>query len=137
MGVSCEHRPTVIPLSHRSSTESINFRIGTLNVGTMRGRSSEIVEMITRRKIDICTLQEVRWRGGSARMITGKDSSYKFFWVGNSNGTGGVGVLLAEKWIKKVFHVERISDRILIIKLLVGERCCFCDLSLRPPEWSE
>ena len=47
VGVSCEHRPTVIPLSHRSSTESI--RIGTLNVGTMRGRSSEIVEMITRR----------------------------------------------------------------------------------------
>ena len=97
------------------------FKIASWNIGTMRGRSSEIVETITRRNIDLCCLQEVRWRGASARHITGKDSRYKFFWVGNNQGTSGVGVLLAEKWVDKVYDSKRVSDRIMLIKLLVGE----------------
>ena len=52
---------------------------------------------------------------------TGKDSRYKFFWVGNNQGTGGVGVLLAEKWVDKVYDIKRVSDRIMLIKLLVRE----------------
>ena len=87
----------------------------------MRGRSSEIVETITRRNIDLCCVQEVRWRGASARHIIGKDSRYKFFWVGNNQGTSGVGVLLAEKWVDKVYDIKRVSDRIMLIELLVGE----------------
>ena len=54
------------------------FKIASWNIGTMRGRSSEIVETITRRNIDLCCVQEVRWRGASARHITGRDSRYKF-----------------------------------------------------------
>ena len=97
------------------------FKIASWNIGTMRGRSSEIVETITRRNIDLCCVQEVRWRGASARHITGKNSRYKFFWVGNNQGTSGVGVLLAEKWVDKVYDIKRVSDRIMLIKLLVGE----------------
>ena len=97
------------------------FRIATLNMGTMRGRSSEVVETVSRRGIDLCCMQEVRWRGASARFITGKDDRYKFFWVGSNAETGGVGILLAEKWVEKVFDVNRVSDRILLFKLLVGE----------------
>ena len=33
----------------------------------------------------------------------------------------GVGVLLAEKWVDKVYDIKRVSDRIMLIKLLVGE----------------
>ena len=109
----------------RSSTCEIPrkslFRIATLNVGTMRGRSSEIVETMSRRGIDLCCMQEVHWRGASARFITGKGDRYIFFWVGNNAGTGGVGILLAEKWVEKVFDVNRVSDRILLFELLVGE----------------
>ena len=37
------------------------------------------------------------------------------------NGTGGVGVLLAgQQWIDKVSEVIRVSDRILLLKLLIG-----------------
>ena len=97
------------------------FKIASWNIGTMRGRSSEIVETITRRNIDLCCVQEVRWRGASARHIIGKDSRYKFFWVGNNQGTSGIGVLLAEKWVNKVYDIKRVSDRIMLIKLLVGE----------------
>ena len=47
------------------------FKIAPWNIGTMRGRSSEIGETITRRNVDLCCVQEVRWRGASARHITG------------------------------------------------------------------
>ena len=97
------------------------LKVASWNIGTMRGRSSEIVETIKRRNIDLSCVQEVRWRGASARYITGKDSRYKFFWIGNDQGTGGVGILLAEKWVDKVYDIKRVSDRIMLIKLLVGE----------------
>ena len=51
------------------------FKIASWNIGTMRGRSSEIVETITRRNIDLCCVQDVRWRGASARHITGTSFS--------------------------------------------------------------
>ena len=54
-------------------------------------------------------------------MLTGRESRYKFFWVGNDTGTGGVGLLLAEKWIDKVFDVKRYSDRVILLKIIVGE----------------
>ena len=96
-----------------SEIPQMKFRIATLNVGTMRGRSGEVVETMSRRHIDICSLQETRWKGGSARKLTGKDSVYKFLWSGNNQGTAGVGFLLAEKWINSVFEVRRVSDRIM------------------------
>ena len=52
---------------------------GTVNVGTRSGRANEIAEMLTRRKVDLCCLQETRWRGGSARLIKGKNTICKFF----------------------------------------------------------
>ena len=59
----------------------------------MRGRSNEVVEVMLRRKFDICGLQEARWRGASARLVERKDSRYKLFWVGNDKVMGGVGIL--------------------------------------------
>ena len=77
---------------------------------------------MSRRVIDLCCIQECRWRGASARMIDGKDSMYKCFWIGNKLGTVGVRVLLVEKWIDKVFNVKHASDRLLMmIKMIVGE----------------
>ena len=75
------------------------LRMASLNVGTLRGRSREVVETMSRRGIDLCCIQECRWRGAgeSARIIDGKDSTYKCFWITNKLGRGGVGVLLAEK----------------------------------------
>ena len=50
-------------------------------------------------------------------MVTGKDSIYKFFWVAHSVDTGGVGILLPEKWIEKVIDVNRVNERIIVIKV--------------------
>ncbi|CAH1263777.1 Hypp2763 [Branchiostoma lanceolatum] len=101
----------------------LKFRVGSLNVGTLKGRSSEVVETLTRRRVDLCCLQETRWSGGldanQARYIKGKDSRYKFYWCGNKQGQGGVGIVLAEKWVEKVFEIglpdaekERFYDQL-------------------------
>ena len=68
MEVRCGSRQIDIKRPH----QSVNFRIGTLNVGTMKGRASEITETVARRCIDLYCLQEARWRGSSTK-ITGKD----------------------------------------------------------------
>ena len=52
-----------------------------------------------RSKVDICGLQEVRWRDASARLVKGKDFRYKMFWVENEKDMGGVRILLVEKWM--------------------------------------
>ena len=101
--------------------DKLKFRVASLNVGTMRGRSGEVVETMNRRMVDMCCLQEVRWRGASARLIQGKDSHYKMFWVGSKDGTGGVAILLAEKWTENVIDVNRVNDRIMFVKLLLGK----------------
>ena len=83
----------------------------------MKGRSAEIIETLSRRKIDLCCCQETRWRGSAnscVRMLKGKDSRYKFFWAGNEAGTAGVGILLAEKWAENVINVKRYSDRAIV-----------------------
>ena len=110
------------------------IRIATWNVGTTRSRSGEVVETIARRNIDLCCVQEVRWRGASTRFIRGKDSRYKFFWIGNVKGTGGVGILLAEKWVENVHDIKRISDRIMLLKLLIGNTV-FTVLSVYAPQF--
>jgi hypothetical protein len=53
----------------RRKVDGVFLRIGTVNVGTMRKREGEVVEMLERRKIDIFCLHETRWRGGSAKSL--------------------------------------------------------------------
>ncbi|RUS72507.1 hypothetical protein EGW08_019735 [Elysia chlorotica] len=118
----------------KSSKHLFKFRLGTLNVNTLRGRVCEVVETSSRRKVDICCIQETRYRGGGCRTIKGKNTRYKLYWSGNDKGTAGVGVLVAEKWIEKVFEVQRISsDRIILVKLIVG-RCVCTILSVYAPQ---
>ena len=42
----------------------------------------------------MCCVQEIRWRGSSARLITGKNIEYKMYWVGNNLGLGGARILV-------------------------------------------
>ena len=97
--------------------ESIRLRVGTANVGTMRGRSWEIVKMVDRRRLDFCCLQEPRWRGGSARTM----GKFKFFWTGCDEGTAGVGFLVAVRWVQKVLEVKCVSAQLMLLRVIVGK----------------
>ena len=56
----------------KSSKHLRNFRVGTLNVNTLKGRVCEVVETLSRRKVDLCCVQETRYRGSHCRIITGR-----------------------------------------------------------------
>ena len=38
------------------------IRVCTVNIGTLIGRRREVVEMLARRRVDICCIQEVRYK---------------------------------------------------------------------------
>ena len=103
--------------SAESSECPKSFRVGTLNVGTMRGKSNEVVETVSRRRVDLCCLQETSWKREGVKQIVAKI----LFWSGNDKVTGGVGILLAEEWWENVFEVVRVSDRIILIRVTIGK----------------
>jgi len=51
---------------------------------------------------------------------TGK--RYKLFLMGSEGKTEGVGIFVAEKWVNSVVSVERHSERILVLKMVLGDR---------------
>ena len=121
----------------KSSEHPEKFRVATWNVGTLKKRQCEVVETLTRRRVDLCSVSEHRWAGGltanQARILMSKDSKYKFFWCGSSSGLSGIGILLAERWVDKAFEVKRTSDRILQLKLVIG-RAVFTFLAVNAPQ---
>ena len=65
--------------------------------------------------------------------LKGKDSTYKFYWSGNPKSTNGEGILLAKKWNKNVFEVHCISNRMILLKLIIG-KTVFTIISVYAPQ---
>ena len=101
-----------------AETVVANYRFGTWNVGTLKGKSGEVCEVLRRRKVKVCCIQEVRWKGEGSRALQG----YKLIWKGNSEGTAGVGVLVASELADRIIRVERISDRVIAVDLVIGKQ---------------
>ena len=74
-----------------------NYCFGTWNIGTLKDKSGEVCEVLRRRKVKVCCIQEVRWKGEGSRALQG----YKLIWKGNSEGTAGVGVLVASELVSR------------------------------------
>ena len=47
---------------------------------------------------------------------------YKLLWKGDSDRTAGVGVLVASELADRIIRVERISDRVIAVDLVIGEQ---------------
>ena len=110
----CGTGQTVIQLPHQPDSEVMKFRLCSLNVGTLHKRENEVVEMLERRSIDVCCIQEVGYKKEKGvKFVVGKECRYKLFWIGKA------GLFLAEKWVEKVFEVNRVNDRIFTIKLMI------------------
>ena len=68
----------------------------------MNGKGGEVCEELRERMIDVCCLQEVRWRGLCASMLGMKGRRYKLWLSGKGDGIGGVGVIVKEELCEKV-----------------------------------
>ena len=87
----------------------------------MSGRGTDVREELRKRSMDLCCLQEVRWKGQRSRFMDVKGRRYKLRWSGNCDGTGGVGVSVKEELCKKVVEVRRKSDRVKTVVMALQE----------------
>ncbi|KAK6739855.1 hypothetical protein RB195_008383 [Necator americanus] len=92
-------------------------RLATLNVGTLTGRSRELADSLRKRRVDICCVQETRWKGSKSREL---GDGYKLIYHGTSN-RNGVGIILNESFRNSVTAVDRLLDRLMIVKVDTGE----------------
>ena len=99
----------------------LGARFASWNVGSMCKRGTEICEELRKRNIDVCGVQEVRFRGQGARSLGVKGRRYKLWWMGNEDGTGGVGIMVKEEICDKVIEVRRRSDRVMTVVLAFEE----------------
>ena len=69
--------------------------------------------------MDEACIQETRWKGSGCRLCGTRGKRYKLFWMGGKEKADGGGIFVAEKWVHSVVSVERHSERVMIVKLVI------------------
>ena len=67
-------------------------------------------EQLRKRKVDMCCLYEVRWRGQGAQFVGIRGRRYKLWWSRNNDAIEGVGILVKKELCKLVVEVRRKSE---------------------------
>ena len=68
---------TCTRMKRKPPNVQFGIQFSTWNVVSMSGKWVEISETLKRCCVDICSLQEVRWKGQGAKMI---GDGFKFIW---------------------------------------------------------
>ncbi|KAF3668340.1 hypothetical protein FXO38_08141 [Capsicum annuum] len=92
------------------------LRVGSWNIGTLQGKSIELVKVLKRWKSNIKCVKETKWVGIKARDVDG----YKLWYSRCDRRRNGVGILVDEELREQVVEVKRVSDRLMTITLVVG-----------------
>ena len=64
---------------------------------TIRVRSGEIEQISESKSVDICCMEETKFRGKSVKIIKGNSARYSLFWIGYKEGLGDAGIFVAEE----------------------------------------
>nr|XP_009757656.1 PREDICTED: craniofacial development protein 2-like [Nicotiana sylvestris] len=81
------------------------------------GKSIELAKILQKRKVNIACVQETRWAGSKVSNADG----YKLWYFGVVSGKNGVGILVDRDLRESMVEVRRVNDRIMFIKLVIGE----------------
>ena len=102
------------------------IRFATWNIGTVSGRSAEVVETLHRRMIDVCCVQETRWTGSGARVMVsacqGINSSGRVVKMVMQELGYSYFIVISDRWIDRIVDVKRVSERIMCLKMLIGDK---------------
>ncbi|XP_042477669.1 uncharacterized protein LOC122059028 [Macadamia integrifolia] len=89
------------------------IRCASWNIGSLTGKSLELIDVMRRRRINIACIQETRWKGMKAKML----DDFKLWYLGDQNGRGGVGIVVDKDLKNDVVDVKRVGDSIISLKL--------------------
>ena len=73
---------------------------------------------MVRRNVSILCVQETKWVGEKDRII--ELWGYKLWYTSRDSDYNGVGVIIDKQLLKNAMEVRRKSDRILLLKHILG-----------------
>lgn len=98
-----------------------SVRVGSWNVRTLlqRGKLENAKQEMTRNRLDILGLSEVRW-GGNGECNSG---DFRLYYSGEEkSGSYGVGILVGRRIKGSVVKAEYINERIIMIRIKAKDR---------------
>ena len=118
-------------------SECHGIRFGTLNVGSLCGRKTEVCEELRKRRVDVCYIQEVRCKDQGTCFVGTSGQRYKLLWSGNNAGFGGFGILVKEEISGNVEEARRKSNRVMAVVVTLSREvmpmiCVYGPQSGRP-----
>jgi exonuclease III len=105
--------------NQNQGSQSIHqLRIATWNLGSLTGRGQELAETLKRRNINICCIQETRWKGSKSRDL---GQGYQLVYHGIDNKQNGVGIVLDRHLKSRIVNIDRRTDRLITVKLALDD----------------
>jgi exonuclease III len=72
-----------------------------------------------RRRVNILCVQKTKWKGQKSKEV--EDTGFKLWYAGTTTNKNGVGIVLDKSLKDGVVDIKRQEDRIILVKLLVGD----------------
>jgi exonuclease III len=69
--------------------------------------------------VNILCVQETKWTSQKAKKVV--NTGFKLWYTGKKRSRNGVGILIDKSLKNKVFVIRRQRDKIIIIKLVIGD----------------
>jgi hypothetical protein len=69
--------------------------------------------------VNILCLQKTKWKRQKAKEV--EDTGFKLWYIGNTSTKNGVGIVFDKSLKDGVVDIKRQGDRIILVKLLVGD----------------
>jgi exonuclease III len=79
----------------------------------------EIVDTMIRRRVNILCVQEIKWKGQKTKEV--EDTGFKLWYTGTTANKNRVGIVLDKSLKDGVVDIKQQGDRIILVKLLVGD----------------
>ena len=76
----------------RKLVEPTRIHLGSWNIGSLTGKLRELVDIVTRRRVNILCVQKTKWKGQKAKEVD--NTCFKLWYTGTVVNRNGVGVLI-------------------------------------------
>jgi exonuclease III len=83
------------------------------------GKFREVIDTIIRQHVNIIYVQETKWKGQKAKEV--EDTGFKLWYTNTTSTKNDVGIMLDKSLKDGVVDIKRQGDRIILVKLLVGD----------------